>query len=77
MKLLMLFTTLLLVSCSKETHEVTDEFILPKGLEDCTVYSMHGEGGGGMMVIRCPNVQTTSTTHNCGKNCTRRVNLIK
>ena len=67
MKKILILITLLLLSCSKETTEHSDEYILPEGLKDCKVYTMVGGCLSAVInVVRCPSSET-GTTYNMGK----------
>lgn len=69
MKVLLVFLlTFLLVACSKETSEVTSEYILPQGMEHCKVFNMRpGNGGNSLVGIHCPN-EIVSITRSSGKS---------
>lgn len=58
-----------LLGCSKTTKDVTQSFTLPPGLSDCKVHHMRGDSDADylrIIVVRCPNSSTTTTTS--GKN---------
>lgn len=58
-----------LLGCSKTTKDVTQSFTLPPGLADCKVHHMRGDSDADylrIIVVRCPNSSTTTTTS--GKN---------
>lgn len=57
----------MLSGCSRETEDVTHKFLLPKGLEDCSIYSMSAESGAYLRAVRCP-LSTTSSTYEVGKS---------
>lgn len=40
---------------------VTNWYVLPEGLKDCTIYRMDGRPT--ITVVRCPNSETSTTTH--------------
>lgn len=40
---------------------ITNWYVLPEGLKDCTIYRM--DGGPTITVVRCPNSETSTTTH--------------
>jgi len=61
MKYILISLLLLLVSCTRETSEVTQEYQLPAELSDCKVYTMNAESGNRLHVVRCP-LSTTSST---------------
>lgn len=54
----------MLSGCEKETTEKTDNYVMPKGMEDCKVYVMTNTGGGAIVVVRCPNSNTTTQSGN-------------
>ena len=56
----------ILSGCEKETIDKTNHYALTDGLEDCRIYTLHGDNGGFMQVIRCPN-SSTSTHYKSGK----------
>lgn len=54
-----------LLGCSKTTKDVTQSFTLPPGLADCKVHHMRGDLDADylrIIVVRCPNSSTTTTT---------------
>lgn len=57
----------MMVGCTPTTTEVSANFIMPRGLEDCQLYRMNNSDGTFIYVMRCPTV--TSTTR-AGKNPT-------
>ena len=66
---------LTLAACQPSTSEVSADFRIPKGLEDCSFYEMSPSGlRGTVMVVRCPQSDTsTQQTKSCGKGCSRNV----
>lgn len=54
MKKLVLLFALFFVGCGKETYEITQNYNLPKGLEDCSFYYLKNDLNG-ITVVRCPN----------------------
>lgn len=69
-KFLLLSLLLFLVSCSKETHEITENYQLENELKDCTIHYLQAKQYASLTVVRCPNSSTT-TKYSCGKNCAR------
>lgn len=61
----MIMLSVLLSGCEPSTTEISNEYIMPPGLEDCKLYSMFGSGGQILYVMRCPD---TTTTTNAGKH---------
>lgn len=67
MKTLLLLSFLTILSCSKQTSDISYKYSLPEGLQDCKIYVMQTDGlGSNLVVVRCPNSQT-STTYKSGK----------
>ena len=66
---------LTLAACQPSTSEVSADFRIPKGLEDCSFYEMSPSGlRRTVMVVRCPQSDTsTQQTKSCGKGCYRNV----
>lgn len=65
-----------LIGCDKQTREVSGEYALPGGLQDCKIFYLTGGGGGGLSllkVMRCPN-SSTSTNYTSGK--TTHTNVV-
>ena len=61
---------LLLTGCNPSTKEVSKDFVIPPGLNDCQFFDMTRAGGRKVIVVRCPHSDvTTSTTVSCGKGC--------
>lgn len=54
-----------LCGCADDPHTktkvITGWYVLPEGLKDCTIYRL--EGGPIITVVRCPNSETSTTTH--------------
>lgn len=65
MKHLIIIAALLIAGCTPETKEISANYVLPKGLEDCQIYEMSAPTAR-LYVVRCPN-STTSTTTTSGK----------
>lgn len=65
-KLIMsLLLTLLLTGCNFDAKETSNDYVLPDGLQDCSVYQL-GHQKRRVIVVRCPNSQTT-THYKSGK----------
>ena len=64
LKIIVLFTTVMLAACSPNGHERNDYTVLPDGLKDCKFYRV-SNGIGAITVVRCPNSSTT--VHSGGK----------
>jgi hypothetical protein len=62
------------VGCDKSTNDVTEKYSMPAGLEDCKVFSLRGEDGTILKVVRCP-ISTTSTTYSSGRT-TSTTNVV-
>lgn len=65
-KLFIVLAVLALSACDASTKEKTNDFIMPKGMEDCQVYRM-SDGNTTMNVVVCKGA-TTSTNYRVGKN---------
>lgn len=65
--LAVLMVVALLSGCEMETKEVTHTFLLPKGLEDCSIYSMSATSGAHIQAVRCPH-SSTASTYKVGKS---------
>ena len=66
---------LAVTACQPTTSEVSADFRIPKGLEDCSFYKM---SSGGMtrniVVVRCPLSSTSvQQTQSCGKGCSHNM----
>jgi hypothetical protein len=57
----LLLVSLTLISCSPRTDEVTGDFIMPEGMDDCQIHRLT-DGNIVIRVVRCPNSSTTTTT---------------
>jgi hypothetical protein len=64
-KLLIIFSLVALMGCTKQTSEV-NEFVLPTGLSDCRVFRMDNGRLTHVVVVRCPN--STTSVHKGGKH---------
>lgn len=64
-----------LAGCNPHTSEVSANFVVPRGLQDCQFYKMEPGGlSNSIMVVRCPRSDTaTQQTQSCGKGCSRNV----
>lgn len=60
-QLLIISYVVLLAACTPTTSEVSGEFKVPKGLEDCKIYKMRDSSGKPIYVVRCPNSNTSAT----------------
>ena len=74
MKQFIIIAALLIAGCTPETKEISSNYVLPKGLEDCQIYEMSATTAR-LYVVRCPN-STTNTTTTSGKT-TNSVSTIK
>jgi hypothetical protein len=55
---------MLLVAC-QETEESTNQYNLPAELKDCKIHSVgRKDGGSSIIVVRCPNSNTTTAYRN-------------
>ena len=66
---------LAVTACQPTTSEVSADFHIPKGLEDCSFYKMSSGGvSHNIVVVRCPLSSTAvQQTKRCGKNCYRNM----
>ena len=63
---------LLLTGCNPSTKEVSKDFVIPPGLNDCQFFDMTRASGRKVIVVRCPRSDvSTSATKTCGKGCIR------
>ena len=46
---------LLLTGCNPSTKEVSKDFVIPPGLNDCQFFDMTRAGGREVIVVRCPH----------------------
>lgn len=74
-QLIIALVGLAVAACQPSTKEVSADFRIPKGLEDCSFYEMSPSGlKATVMVVRCPQSDTaTQQTKSCGKGCSRNV----
>lgn len=57
-----------LTGCDFSSKELTSNYSLPNGLEDCHLYRVTPDSmGKTLYVVRCPK-SSTSTTYSSGKN---------
>lgn len=74
MKYLILITILSVLSgCAANTHESTNNFILPNELKDCRIYYLES-GLSYLCITRCPN-SITSTSFKVGKSQSTSVTI--
>ena len=66
---------LAVAACQPSTQEVSTNYRIPKGLEDCHFYRMSAGGiSNSVLVVRCPRSDTsTQQTQSCGKGCSKSV----
>lgn len=61
MKLFIAMCMLVVLSgCTPETYS-TSGFIMPREMEDCTLYKMRNGSGTVLYVVHCPHADTTTT----------------
>lgn len=65
--------TIGLFGCEKTSEDISTNFILPEGLEDCSVFKINGGDGDQLKIVRCPN-SSTSSTYRSGK--VTRTNVV-
>lgn len=63
------------IACQPHTKEVSTNFVIPKGLQDCHFFEMSKGGmSNTVLVVRCPRSDTaTQQTQGCGKGCSRNI----
>lgn len=60
------------VSCDNSPKNRTNNYNLPKELQDCTVSVISGSLMKELYVLRCPNSTTSANwSETCGKGCVR------
>lgn len=63
--ILIIGTVVGLCGCADNSNNkskvITSWYVLPEGLKDCQIYRL--EGGPIITVVRCPNSETSTTTH--------------
>ena len=74
-QLVIIGLSLALTACQPSTSEVSADFRIPKGLEDCSFYKMSSGGmSHNIVVVRCPLSSTAvQQTQSCGKGCSRNM----
>lgn len=65
-KVFLLMAIFALAACDASTENKTNDFIMPKGMENCQIYRM-SDGGVVMRVVVCKG-STTSVNYRVGKN---------
>ena len=64
---LILLSAFMLSACEPKSVDVTNTFVLPDTLADCTITVITNTNGGLLNVVRCPS-SSTSTTYQQGKS---------
>lgn len=64
--LLVIAGMFVLAGCERSTTETTGSYYLPKGLEDCRLYTLESGFGNRLKVMRCPN-SDTALSYKSGK----------
>lgn len=56
---------LVFTSCEKASIDKSSVYAMPRGLENCSVYTLDGADGSRLNVVKCPH-NDVSTTYGCG-----------
>ena len=78
-KLLLIPLLVALTSCENSSKNITDYYVLPPELADCSINYLKSTIENNITVVRCPNSSTVSSSvQSCGKGCatTRNVTVI-
>lgn len=51
---------LFLSGCTKSSSETTENYTLPEGLKDCSIYSLRSDKINVLNVVRCPHSDVTT-----------------
>lgn len=49
------------------TSDISNDYIMPRGMEDCQVFKMKSSTERDIFVVRCPTTTSTMETHKEGK----------
>lgn len=73
--LIILMLATILVGCTPTTTKMNDSYVLPDGMEDCSIYRMESSRGNSITAIKCPN--STVNVRNHGKKSNKDVSVVE